>query len=183
VLLRKAKKLTQIKEPQYEYYTTWYHSVIRSIIGLIEFKDDFKKLSRLVSPTITESQVKKSVEVLEKLQFIKKNEKGYFQLTTSSISTGEHVRSLAITNFQQETMKLAWEALDRYPKENRDISTLTLGISKKGAEEIKKEILDFRKRVTQIASEDDPADRVCQLNLQFFPMSQTQLEKKGGKDG
>ncbi len=169
--IRKAFKTETLQEDKFEYYSVWYHSVIRSIIGLINFKDDFKLLAQSLSPAITEAEARKSVTLLERLKLIEKKEDGSFKLASVAINAAESVQSLAITNYQQETMKLAWEALDRFPKEARDITTLTLGISEKGLTEIKKEIIEFRNKISRIAINDEPADRVYQLNLQCFPMS------------
>jgi len=178
--VRKAFKTDIVEVDQFEYYAVWYHSVIRSMIGLIEFQDDFKLLAHSLSPAITEADAKKSVQLLERLKLIEKKENGFFRLSSLAINATESVQTLAITNYQQETMRLAWEAIDRFPKEARDINTLTLGISEKGVRAIKAEIAEFRNKVSRIAIDDEPADRVYQLNIQYFPMS-IPIVQKGGK--
>jgi len=175
--LRKEKRVEKVDENQYEFYATWYHSVVRSLIGLIKFKDDFARLAKMVKPQITPAQAKKSVELLENLDLIKKNEESNYELSSANVTTGDHVRSLAIANYQQETMKQGWEALDRFSKEIRDVSTITMGISEKGFGQIKDEIQAFRKRIIKIATEDEPADRVYQMNLQLFPMGSTEQKE------
>jgi uncharacterized protein (TIGR02147 family) len=126
----------------------------------------------MVSPPISPSQAEKSVELLKKLGLIEKCSHGSYQVSSKAITSGDLPSfTLAVANFQQETMKLAWEAHDRYPKDKRNISSVTLGISERGVEEITKEIEDFRNKIINIANEDEPADRVYQLNFQFFPMS------------
>jgi uncharacterized protein (TIGR02147 family) len=38
--LRKPVLITEIGEDRYDYYSTWYHSIIREVVTLIDFKDD-----------------------------------------------------------------------------------------------------------------------------------------------
>jgi uncharacterized protein (TIGR02147 family) len=68
-------------------------------------------------------------------------------------------------------MELAQEALYSVPKTHRDISTLTLSISKQGLQRMKEKIKEFRRELLEIAKADEHADRVYQLNLQLFPLS------------
>ena len=63
------------------------------------------------------------------------------------------------------------KALD-LPLSERDMSGVTMGITRQAYERIRKEIADFRRRVVAIASEDDKTEQVYRLNLQFFPLSE-----------
>ncbi|HMD67412.1 MAG TPA: TIGR02147 family protein [Chitinivibrionales bacterium] len=172
--LQKLKNVRTVKPNQYDLYSTWYHSAVRSLIGMHPFGDgakDFERLALLVSPPITASQARKSVELLEQLDLIKLNGQGFFELTSSAITTGENIRSLSVANFQQETMRLAQEALDRYPREERYIGTVTVGASAGAFEQIRKVLLDANEKIAEIANADADADRVFQVNLQAFPLS------------
>jgi uncharacterized protein (TIGR02147 family) len=176
--LRKSLDIQKMDGEQYEFYATWYHSVVRSIIGMMDFRDEHAFVARNVNPPITEAQVVKSVALLDRLGLIKKNEDGFYRLSSSAISTGEEWKSVAVSGYQQETMKMGWEALDRFKSGKRDVSTLSLGISEQGMNAIKEEIRAFRKKIMQIAVDDEPADRVYQMNIQFFPMSEPLPEAK-----
>jgi uncharacterized protein (TIGR02147 family) len=174
--LKSSVNPSVVNKDQYDYYTTWYHSVIRSLIGIVRFKSDFKGLAQLVSPPITPAQAKQSIKLLESLGFIHKKDDGYYEIKDRAITTGDYGTALAISNFQQETMKLAFESLDRYPKQERDISTVTMGISRQGFEKIKEEANAFRRKIIAIANEDSNIERVFQMNLQLFPVSRIKPE-------
>ncbi len=156
---------------QYEYYSKWYYSAVRSIIGMIPVGDEYERLARYVSPSITSAQAKKSIKLLLKLGLIEKLDAGYYRLTNSAISTGYNVKSLAVANFQRETMKLGIEAIDRYDSSIRDISSLSIGISEAGFQKISGMIAEFRKAIVEVANTDNDADRVYQVNFQVFPLS------------
>jgi len=174
VALQKLKDVRTVKPGQYDFYSTWYHSAVRSLIGMHSFGSgakDFERLASLVTPPITASQARKSVKLLEQLDLITLNGKGVFELTSSAITTGENIRSLSVANFQRETMRLAQEALDRYPRDQRYIGTVTVGVSAAAFEQIRKVLMDANDKIAEIANADADANRVFQVNVQAFPMS------------
>ncbi len=171
-MIRRSARTSVLQEDQFEYYRTWYHSVIRSLVMMKHIDpNDYEQLASALSPRITEAQARESVALLERLGLIKRREDGRFEQNAYAITTPERHRSLAIQNFQLETMRLGIEALDRYPKEQRDISTITVGITKDGFDQIRQAAAEFRDKVVAIANGNGANDRVCQLNIQFFPLS------------
>ncbi len=172
--LRKLGGIVKTTVRQYDFYSTWYHSVVWSLIGMYKFRSSQKDLERLadmISPPITISQPRKSVRLLEELGFIRISEDGYYRQSSSAITTGEEIRSLAVANYQQETMRLAQESMDRYSRDERYIGTVTVGVSEKAFKLIKQLLVDVSDRISEIANADDNSDRVYQINLQAFPLS------------
>ena len=76
--------------------------------------------------------------------------------------------------------EFAVKALD-LPLSERDMSGVVLGLTRHAYERIKKEIIDFRRRVVAIATEDDETERVYRLNVQLFPMSDNLKKDKDFK--
>jgi len=168
-----------VNKNQYEYYSRWYHSAIRSILGMYRFKNDYKWLARMVTPSITVKQAKKSVELLRELGMIIKQKNGAYSLADTSITTGKEVIGLAIQNFHGECADLAKNAIHTVSKNNRNVTGLTLGISKASYDRICDEIARFQEEIMEIANSDEEADRVYQLNFHMFPMSKSDNERKG----
>ncbi len=54
---------------------------------------------------------------------------------------------------------------------------MTISVSLEGYEEIQKLVTEFKKQVNDVIAADSNLDRVCQVNIQQFP-----LYKKGGSD-
>jgi uncharacterized protein (TIGR02147 family) len=143
-----------------------------------DFKD-FDELGSLISPPSTGAETKRSVALLERLGLVIKNEFGRDHITDKVISSGPHEKALAIANFQRETMKMAQESLDRFEKTQRDISTMTIGISDVALIKIQQLLQETRRRIADIAAEDGLSGRVYQLNMQLFPFSkQIPVQKK-----
>src|SRR3990167_5240725 len=71
--LLRSKKFSQLKpieKSHYEYYSTWYHPVIRELVISKDYDGTAEWIASRVSPPITVQQAEKSVELLEKLGFI-----------------------------------------------------------------------------------------------------------------
>ena len=168
---------------QHEYYSCWYHSVVRAVVGYCRIKKDridHEQIGRMIRPHLSAVRVKESFRLLEKLDLIGVDKEGYYVLRDPVITTGDDIRSVQVANFQKDTMKLALKALENCPAELRDISTLTLHISAAGFAEIRDRVRAFRKEIIAVASRDIGDDRVYQLNLQLFPLTQIQDEMKRG---
>ncbi len=157
---------------QVEYFSQWYYVVIRELVTIKNFKDDFKALAKQVEPPILPEQARKAVEVLLELGLIKKLPSGKYMQTEQSLTTDMDTTPFAVQLFQKQSLNLASESIERHDKAVRDISTLTLGISENGFDQIRQEIVSFRRRIVEIVRNDNPADRVYQFNFQLFPVSE-----------
>ncbi|MEY2936365.1 MAG: hypothetical protein RL033_7114, partial [Pseudomonadota bacterium] len=65
----------------------------------------------------------------------------------------------------------AGEALDSLPREERDVSCLTLCVSQAKLEELKERVRAFRQELLRTAELDNSPERVVQINFQVFPLS------------
>ena len=161
----------RLRKDQYEFYSNWYHAVIRSLIDLFPDVTDFRKLAKMVYPAIRPKQAEKSVELLLRLGLIEKQKNGTYKTCEKSLTTGEEVQSLAVQKFHIETMKLAEQAIKTLPKDKRNISGLTLGISNDAYSKICDIIYECEKRIMDVANRYEKSDRVYQLNFHLFPVS------------
>lgn len=171
-----GNKMQLVRKDQYEFYSIWYHSVIRSIIDMYKFNGDFKWLANIVHPPINIKQAKHSVELLLKLEMIQKQKDGSYKVTNKNITTGTEISGLAIQNFHLECAELSKKAICDLDINKRNISGLTIGISNSSYARICKEILQFQNRIAEIVNEDSMANNVYQLNFHLFPMSKSDDE-------
>jgi uncharacterized protein (TIGR02147 family) len=166
-----AAAIWETRKEQYEFYAAWYISAIRSLIDMHKFKDDYQWLAKSVFPPIKPKEAKKAVQLLEKLGMIQKQKDGFYKVADKTITAGREIVQLGLQNFHVQTTELAKRALEELPKDKRNISGLTLGISKKTYDEMCKEIAEFQLKLLAIAEADREADNVYQLNFHFFPVS------------
>jgi len=160
-----------VQKKQYDFYTKWYHNTIRELVTIADFKEDYIKLARMVKPSITPQQARQSVALLLQLGLIEKKHGRYIQ-TDRAISTGDEVYSLGIQNFHVQNLVMAADAVSLCPAEERDISTLVVGLSPKGFKTVKEEIRQLRKRLVEIVDLDESAEKVYTINFQLIPTSE-----------
>lgn len=156
---------------QYEVYSHWYYSAIRSLIGMYGFDGDYKALGKKLLPPISEAQAKNSVDLLERVGLVKKDRKGNWVLNNPAISTGDKVIQQAFCNYHKECLSLASESITGISAAERNVSSVTVGISGESYKKIVKCINEFRKKISMIANEDESGGRVYQMNMQLFPIS------------
>jgi uncharacterized protein (TIGR02147 family) len=172
----------QVDSTNYEFYQHWYYTAVREILNFIDFKDDYKTLSELVNPPISMSEAKKAVKLLCRLGMIKPDDQGVYRLTEKFVTTGVQWQSIAIRSYQKEACGLAAEAIDKTPKELRDISTVTLSVNEEGVKRISDVLSRVRHELIEIAASCDKVDRAYQINLQFFPVSKIADLRQEGHD-
>ena len=175
VASQKAARFTDkqllLAHHQYQVFSDWRHLVIRSLIGMRGFDGNFDALAARVHPRIKAEEAKHSVEVLESCGLICQKTPGKYELSQSSITTGNRASKAALQGFHQSCLKLGAAAIDTTPASERNISGLTLGISPNSYARIVDRLNAFRKEIAQIADEDESADRVYQMNFLLFPLS------------
>jgi uncharacterized protein (TIGR02147 family) len=160
-----------LEESEYDYYSKWYNPVVRELVTSVDFKDDYKKLGESVIPVITAQDAARSVELLERLKFIERQSDGQYKMNTLSLTTGLQVRSIAVANYHKEMMRIAAESIERIPKSDRDISSVTIRLSDENYKTAIDKIQMIRKEILELAEADDNLGRIAQFNLQIFPVS------------
>jgi uncharacterized protein (TIGR02147 family) len=160
-----------LEADQYDYFGNWYNVVIRELITLYDFKDDYLLLSTCVTPPITAHEAEKSVELLKRLNLIKKRGDGRYEQTASAITTKGDIGIMAIRRFNKEMVLLAAKAIDALSREKRNISGVTIGISPSMYSLLCTEIDAFKDRIVTLVNRDEASSNVYQLNVQLFPVS------------
>jgi len=180
------EKLIEFREPRtrtldaekYEYYSKWYYVAIRELLNYCPFDGDFKSLAAKLNPPISEAKARKAIELLVKLCLVKKRDDGYYELTDQFITTGESWNSIAVENYQRETIRLAGESIRRIPKQDRETSTVTVSVSWKCFRAMKERLREVRKELLEMARIDNNPDGVFQINFQVFPLTRADHREK-----
>jgi uncharacterized protein (TIGR02147 family) len=160
-----------ITAKQYEFYQNWYHSAIRELITLPDFREDYAWIGNRCFPKVSTTCARKSIELMLELGIIARNDAGKLALSDAVISTEYEMKSFFLRNFHSEMLTLAKEALERFEPDEREISSLTLGISQACYDRIKDRIRTFKQELITMAVEDESiSETVCQCNFQLFPL-------------
>ncbi len=162
---------------QYEFFSKWYYCAIRNLLQIYKFEgNDYRELGRRLSPAISATEARKAVLLLKRLNLIQFSEKGYYELTELAITTGAKWESLAIRNYHQNYIELAKESIDRFPKELRDISVLTMNVGDTDIPKIKEMIFKFREELIQYVNSSATPEHIYNLTMQLFPFSKVDVK-------
>jgi len=173
LLAMRKSKASPISADQYEYFSAWYNVAIRELLNFYPFRGDFNALAAQLTPKIAPADAKKSVELLLRLGLVTEQEDHTLRPTDKTITTVPMVPLVAVHNFQKQALDLAKESIDRFPRDSRSISTLTLSLSEKTYKDIEEKLSKFRADVLDMVKNDQgEIDRVCQFNFQIYPFSQ-----------
>lgn len=157
------------------YYLEWRHTVVRALIGVTTFRGDFEALGRMCDPPLTEEQARNSVELLESLEMIRKDDRGVWSLHDAHVTQGSSIPKQAVRKFQADVLQLAERALNAIVPEDREISTQTVAIGSAELAQLKDWSADFWRQVQMLAQNSRSPDRVYQIGLVAFPVARVRI--------
>ena len=159
-----------LEAKSFAYFSSWANPVLRELAPIMPGATPLEMGHTLV-PAISAAEARESLDLQESLGLLKKDESGNYHQTSEGVSSTRVVVSATVVNMQKQYAQLAAEALERYPREYRHISGMTMGLDREAYERLATELDAFRKKVADIVSNVKNYDRVYRLNLQLFPLS------------
>jgi len=176
---RSYRKIHPLNSSQFNYFAKWYFIVIRELVDLKCFREDYSWISKTIDPPITTIEAERAVKELLKLGLLTRNSKGRLVQTNPNISTTDEVSGSSVAHYHKEMSNRAVQSIDNVSREKRELSAITLGMSLETAKKIKEMIQSFRKRVVEVVSQGSKPSAVYQINLQLFPLVEPKTEKDG----
>lgn len=169
--LKRKVKQALVSTDQYEYYSQWHNVIIRELACLIDWKDDCELLAKSIVPPIRKNEARESIEFLLRAGFLEKHDDGRYYQRDPAITSGPEVCSLGIRSYNKFMAGRACRAIEEFPTSERDIQSLTIGISKEGYRLVKQEMQEFLSRVVRIVDDEKDPEQVYNVNVHLFPMS------------
>ena len=174
--LARAHKVRVLGNEEFDYFKSWKNPVLRELAPHMPGAKPLE-MAHACKQKISAAEVSETLDFLVKANLLKKDKSGNYVQTDKSLSMGPvDAVPVAARDMQRQMGEFAVNALDM-PLSERDMSGLTMGLTRRAYEQIRKEIADFRRRIVAIASEDDETEQVYRLNLQLFPLSE-RLDRK-----
>lgn len=174
---QKRRSFRRIAEDRYDYFSEWYHCVVRELAVLDDLGDQPAALAARIRPSITARQAAQSLHLLERLGFLRRENNRWVQ-AEPLVSTGFDIKSHLVKKFQVEMLKKTIEAYDGGQAEPRLMSCNVVAISSSNYERFVEILRNLRSQIMSLANGQGKPDRVYALNINFFPCS----EKSGNPD-
>jgi uncharacterized protein (TIGR02147 family) len=176
--IRSRESVKPIEHKQFQYFSQWYHPVVRELIVLEEFAGSAERIASHVVPPITESQVEKSIQLLEELGLIRKDSASRKWVQAESlVSTSSEVTSIALKTFHKRMIQLSGESLERFSGKERDVRGLTLALSDAGYAQAKAKMEAVWEELLVMAQKEKHGKKIYQVNIQIFPVSKSAESK------
>jgi uncharacterized protein (TIGR02147 family) len=158
---------------EYEFFKSWKNSVVREIAPALPGATH-KQLSIASRRRIPTAEIAKILDFLLQSGYLEIDENGcYHQVNRSLKMSGEQntIRKSVARDLQRQMAELALDALENEPAEKRNMTGLTLGITRDKYAQIVQELAECRRRIVAIAASDDSTEEVYRLNMQLFPLT------------
>jgi len=153
------------------YLRDWWSAAIRSLVEVTKGRGQPALLSKMLHPEVPEADVARSLELMLDLGLLKKASSGRMVLAEAHLNAGGDEKAQAVRHYQRQILALASESLERWPREARDVSTLTLAVDEPAFAEITLMLREFRQQIQKRVEEATHPDRVMQLSMAFFPVA------------
>ena len=174
--LAMAHKVRVLGDEEFDYFKSWKNPVIRELAAHMPGAKP-RDIARACKQKISAAEVAETLDFLVKAKLLKKDNSGNYQQTDKAISLGKvDAVPVAAREMQRQMGEFAVGAMD-LPLSERDMSGLTMGITRRSYERIKNELAECRRRIMAIVVEDDETEKVYRLNMQLFPMSESIKDK------
>ena len=178
--LAHAHRVRVLGNEEFDYFKSRKNPVLREMAPHMPGAKPLE-MAHACKQKISATEVSETLDFLVKANLLRKDKNGNYHQTEKSVSMGPvDAVPVAARDMQRQMGEFAVKSLD-LPLSERDMSGLTLGLTRHAYEKIRKEIAEFRRRVVSIATEEDKTEQVYRLNLQLFPMSERldkEFEKK-----
>ena len=174
---RSHRKVRALEHGQFEYLSRWWNPAIRELVALPGFREDAAWIAQKLRPAITPAQARAALDLLLHLGFVVRDPAGTLRQADPLLSTGPEVRSLAVGNFHRQMMERAAESIDLVDRGEREISGLTVGLSREGLQLFKQKIQALRAELLELSARETAPDRVVQVNFQMFPLASVEPEE------
>jgi uncharacterized protein (TIGR02147 family) len=172
LLAQKGIKPELVGKENFEYYSEWHHSAIRELLFFYDFAGDYAALGKKLRPTLPAADAKRSVLLLEKLGFLRRDAQGRCKPNPGVLKKDPSFRSIHVANLHKANAALAVDSLSLFPKEDRDISAMTLALSEEGFRKAKEELKAMRARLLALAHSEAKPAKVFQCNFHMFPVTE-----------
>lgn len=163
----------RLQSREFRVFSRWFAPVVRSLAcqkGMV----DASAIAARLRPEVAAAAVAETLETLEQQGFLRPKEGGGWTASEHHLTAGGgEGRVEAVREYQRQVLGLAAEAIARYPREQRDITTMTISVDDAAMAEIADMVRECRRQIQRRVEECARPTRVAQMSFALFPVATT----------
>lgn len=177
-LLRSRLREPEIDSSRFLYLSNRIYTAIQALAQCVGFRDDPAWVARQLRPPVSEAEAADALGLLERLGFLERRGDTLFP-AEPLVRTSETVATLGSFGYQVQNHTLAGEVLERLwdpegPYAETAFLGLTLAVPDSRIQDLRRLLWEAQLNIMHQCEAWGPAhDRVVQVNIQMFPVSET----------
>ena len=169
---RRFREARKVEGDSFQYVAEWYFPAIRELALRDDFVDDPAWVAKTLHPRITPGQARKALATLKDLGMLVEADGRWIQ-AEGAIVTPREVLGLAVDRYHRGMLDLARDGIRGVSAKERHYLGVTVCIPQSLVPKLKGELNAFTERLLELCDgADEPADRVYQMQLTLFPLSE-----------
>ena len=168
--IRQKSDFYKVNLKQFKYFEEWYYPVVLEIAILDTWDNDYKKLSRLLRPSISAKQAREAVKLLLQIGMLEEKDGKFTKPNNIMIPGGIPV--YALKKARHELIKMGIEASDNISPKERYFLNYGFVIAPGNLEKYNKLLDEFEDKLeTLVINENEDPEYMYQCNVQFYPVT------------
>lgn len=168
-------KSGEIDQKTWDKIPNWIAWVLYAMIDQRDVSFQIDELRALLRGKASNSEIQEALDTLvNSSQIVKDEATGAFKKAHNLIESPEDIPVALVRKLQAQLMYLGLESLYQDAATDREFGSLTLALTKEEFEQLKFQLRKMRKEINKdnsIRRMTSPGERVYQLNLQLFPVT------------
>ena len=149
------------------YFQEWYYPAIAELSFVEGFRKNPAWIATRLYFKVSPEKIAKALSYLEANGYLKGS-----SAVQGRVKTADEISSHIGTQFLLRQTELARDAIETQSKQDREVFALTISVDAKKFALAKQMIVTFRHQLhDMLASTDDTAERVIQINMQMFTVA------------
>ena len=154
------------------FYEKWYYPVVKELVITTTWGGDFRKLGKMLKPSITFFQAKEAVEFLLEVGLIEKSLSGVYSTTAKHV-TSESVPMYVKKDVRRDVLQMGVESVELSTAKERHTAYTTLTLDEDAFVDIEEMLNEVREKIIKRADSCKNGD-VYEAVFQLFPVTNVQ---------
>ena len=166
-----------LDDKSFQIISNWYCTAIREMVKLNEFFEDPNWISKKLHFKVTPTEATRAIELLIQADLLGRNAKKKLVVNQGRFHTTNDISSEAIKRYHESMLDNAKLALRMFDVKDREFGASSITMSSNKFLEAKELIREFSDRFSKLMEEKN-GDVTVQMQIQFFPLTQFEKDKK-----